>query len=144
MPRRARGHRAVSAQQARAPIEPATRGPGEPFHREARARLASLLTGIDSLVVPAIFDVEVTSALIRGGAAGASVREYLARDLAARELITIGPRAARAISGVAARTRLRATDAAYVWVASSRGLPLVTLDREIARKVEMLCQVEAP
>jgi predicted nucleic acid-binding protein len=96
------------------------------------------------MVVPAIFDVEVTSALVRGGAALAAVREYLERDLAARELITIGPRAARAIAGVAARTRLRAADATYVWVASSRGLPLVTLDREIAQKVGTLCQVEEP
>jgi predicted nucleic acid-binding protein len=107
-------------------------------------RLASLLAGIDSIVVPAIFDIEVTSALIRGGAAIAVVNEYVEHDLAARELITLGPRAARAISGVAARTRLRAADAAYVWVASSRGLPLVTLDREIAHKVGTLCQVEEP
>jgi hypothetical protein len=63
----------------------------------------------------------------------AAVREYLERDLAVRELVTIGPRAARAIAGVAARTRLRAADATYVWVASSRGLPLVTLDRETRR-----------
>jgi predicted nucleic acid-binding protein len=116
--------------------------PSEPSHRAARVRLASLLAGIDSIVVPAIFDIEVTSALVRGGAAIAVVNEYLKRDLAARELITLGPRAARAISGVAARTRLRAADAAYVWVASSRGLPLVTLDLELARKVGTLCQVE--
>jgi predicted nucleic acid-binding protein len=118
--------------------------PGEPSHGAARARLASLLAGIDSIIVPAIFDIEVTSALVRGRASIAAVREYLERDLAARELITIGPRAARVISGVAARTRLRAADAAYVWVASSRGLPLVTLDREMAQKVGTLCQVEEP
>jgi predicted nucleic acid-binding protein len=102
------------------------------------------LTGADAIVVPAIFDVEVTSALVRGQASSSAAREYLDRDLAARQLVTLGPRAARAISGVAARTRLRAADAAYVWVASSRGLPLVTLDREIAQKVGTLCQVEAP
>jgi len=88
--------------------------------------------------------VDATSALVRRGAAIAAVQEYLERDLAAREIITIGPRAALAISGVAARTRLRAADAVYVWVASSRGLPLVTLDREIAQKVGTLCQVEDP
>jgi predicted nucleic acid-binding protein len=117
---------------------------GEPSHQAARTRLTSLLAGLDSIVVPAIFDIEVTSALVRGGAAIAAVHEYLERDLAGREIITIGPRAARAISGVAARTRLRAADAAYVWVASSRGLPLVTLDRELALKVGTLCQVEDP
>ena len=118
--------------------------PGEPFHRAARRRLAALLAGLDTIVVPAIFDIEVTSALVRGAAAIATVHEYVERDLAAREIITLGPRAARAISGVAARTRLRAADAAYVWVASSRGLPLVTLDREIAQRVGTLCQVEEP
>ena len=104
-------------------------------------RLASLLARLESIVVPAIFDIEVTSALVRGAAAIAIVHEYLERDLAARE---IGPRAARAISGVAARTRLRAANAAYVCVAISRGLPLVTLDREIAQRVGTLCQVEEP
>lgn len=117
--------------------------PGEPSHQAARARLVALLAGLDSIVVPAIFDVEVTSALVRGGAANATVQQYLDRDLAARELVTIGPRAAHAISGVAARTRLRAADAAYVWVASSRGLPLITLDHEIAQRVGTLCQVES-
>lgn len=118
--------------------------PSEPFHQAARARLTALLTGIDAIVVPAIFDVEVTAALVRGKASSSAAREYLDRDLGARQLVTLGPRAARAISGVAARTRLRAADAAYVWVASSHGLPLVTLDVEIAQRVGTLCQVEAP
>lgn len=118
--------------------------PNEPAHRSARARLALLLSGADAIVVPAIFDAEVTASLVRGRASVPAVRSYLEQDLGARQLVTIGPRAARAISGVAARTRLRAADAAYVWVASSRGLPLVTLDREIAQKVGPLCQVEAP
>lgn len=118
--------------------------PQEPSHGVSRARVASVLAGSDEIVVPVLFDIEVTSALVRGRASATSARDYLERDLAARQLVTIGPRAARAISGVAARTKLRAADAAYVWVASSRGLPLVTLDREIAQKVASLCQVELP
>jgi predicted nucleic acid-binding protein len=118
--------------------------PGEPSHAAARARLASLLVGDDDVVVPAIFDVEVTSALVRSRASPAAARRYLEQDLAARRLVTIGPRAARAISGVAARTQLRAADAAYVWVASVRDLPLVTLDREIGRRASAICRVESP
>lgn len=118
--------------------------PGEAGHAAARARLAALLTGADSIVVPAIFDVEVCATLVRADAPLAAARKFLDRDLGARRLVTLGPRAARAISGVAARARLRAADAAYVWVASSRGLPLVTLDREIAQRVGTLCEVEAP
>ncbi len=41
--------------------------PGEPSHVAARARLASLLVGDDDVIVPAIFDGEVTSALVRAG-----------------------------------------------------------------------------
>ncbi len=118
--------------------------PSEPSHAVARNRLALLLTGADDVVVPAIFDFEVTSALVRGQASPASARRYLERDLGGRVLITIGPRAARAISAVAAKTRLRAADAAYVWVAVSRGLPLVTLDLEIGQRAAGLCAIEAP
>jgi predicted nucleic acid-binding protein len=116
----------------------------EPSHRAARARLASLLAGIDDVVVPAIFDAEVTSTLVRAGASPRNARRYLEQDLASRQLVTLGPRAARAISRVAARARLRAADACYVWVASARGLRLVTLDQEIGRRAGSFCQVEPP
>jgi predicted nucleic acid-binding protein len=118
--------------------------PGEPSHAAARARLVPLFTGVDDIVVPAIFDVEVTAALVRGKAPAASVRQYLDRDLKSRRLVIIGPRAAHAICGVVAKTGLRAADAAYAWVAISRGLPLVTLDRDIGRRIGGLCQVESP
>jgi predicted nucleic acid-binding protein len=104
--------------------------------------MAAVLAGVDRVLVPATFDAEVTSALVRGGASPIAVRRYLDHELATRKVITLGPRAARAISAVAARTRLRATDAAYVWLASARGLPLVTLDKEIAIKANGVCPVE--
>ncbi len=117
---------------------------GEPSHIAARARIASLLAGDDDIIVPALFDVEVTSALVRGRASPAAARRYIEHDLGARRLVTIGPRSARAISAVAARTHLRAAAAAYVWVAGARHLPLVTLDRDIGRRAGKLCQVESP
>ncbi|MBI4953659.1 MAG: type II toxin-antitoxin system VapC family toxin [Myxococcales bacterium] len=118
--------------------------PTEPHHRAARRRLAALLTGQDEIVVPAIFEVEVTSALVRAGVPPVACASYLATDLACRQQVTLGPRAVRGIVAVVATPRLRAADAAYVWVASTRGLPLVTLDREIAPKVAGLCRVEPP
>lgn len=118
--------------------------PKEASYAAASARLAALLAGADDIVVPAIFDAEVTSALVRGNASPTAVRRYVERDLAARRVITLGPRAARAIAAVASRTRLRAADAAYVWVAASRNLPLVTLDLEIGRRAGALCHVELP
>jgi predicted nucleic acid-binding protein len=116
----------------------------EPSHPAARLRLAALLAGNDEVVVPAIFDAEVTSALVRRDASPAAVRRFIERDLGSREVVTIGPRAARAIAALAARTRLRAADAAYVWVAATRSLPLVTLDLEIGRRAGALCHVELP
>lgn len=116
----------------------------ERSHREARARLGAVLTGADLIIVPVIFDVEVVSALVRGGGQYAAVREFLDRDLGTRQLVSIGPREARAISSLAAAARLRAADAAYVWVANSRGLPLVTLDLEVQNKAGSLCRVETP
>jgi predicted nucleic acid-binding protein len=116
----------------------------EPSYPAARLRLAALLAGADEVVVPAIFDAEVASALVRRAASPSAVHRYIERDLGSREVVTIGPRAARAIAAIAARTRLRAADAAYVWVAARRSLPLVTLDPEIGRKAGALCHVELP
>lgn len=42
------------------------------------------------------------------------------------------------------RLRLRAADAAYVWLAERQGIPLVTSDREMLRRGAAFCQVEAP
>lgn len=114
----------------------------EAQHHAARARLVRILSGVDEIVVPAIFDGEVASALVRGGASPALAAAFLDDDLAARRIITLGPRAARGIVAVAGATRLRAADATYVWTASTRGLPLVTLDREMQARVAGLCRVE--
>lgn len=47
----------------------------EPFHAEALQRCMPLFAGRDEIVVPAIFDVEVASALLRRGTAPATVRD---------------------------------------------------------------------
>ena len=46
----------------------------EPFHAEALQRCMPLFAGRDEIIVPAIFDVEVASALLRRGTAPATVR----------------------------------------------------------------------
>jgi predicted nucleic acid-binding protein len=103
----------------------------EPHHAAALARCLPLFAGRDQIVVPALFDVEVTAALVRRGAPAESVSRFLEKHLAQRELVTIGPRAARAARTIAARARLRAAGALYVWVAVRESVPLVTLDREV-------------
>jgi predicted nucleic acid-binding protein len=78
----------------------------EPGHVASRARLLRLLQGDDEIVVPILFDIEVTSALVRVGVAPTDVATYLATDLVRRKTITLGPRAARAVVGIVHATRL--------------------------------------
>ena len=97
-----------------------------------------LCDGTDEIVVPAIFDVEVVSALVRRGVPGERVASFLERHLARRSLVTIGSRAAGRAQRVVERTGLRAADALYVWVAAREGLPLVTADREVLSRAARL------
>jgi predicted nucleic acid-binding protein len=103
-----------------------------------------LFAGRDEIVVPAIFDVEVVSALVRRGASPASVERFFEKHFAARTLVTIGPRAVRAARALASTTRLRAADALYVWVAAREGLSLVTLDAEVLQRGAPVCKVQTP
>ena len=109
----------------------------EPFHAEALQRCMPLFAGRDEIIVPAIFDVEVASALLRRGTAPATVRSFFARHFTQRTLVTLGPRAIRAVRSVVDKTRLRAADAFYVWVAAREDLVLVTADREIASRAPL-------
>jgi predicted nucleic acid-binding protein len=103
----------------------------EPFHSEALLRCMPLFAGDDEIVVPAIFDIEVSSALLRRGVAPSSIDRFFDAHFSSRRLVTIGPRAIRAVRAVIDKTRLRAADALYVWVAAREGLELVTGDREV-------------
>jgi predicted nucleic acid-binding protein len=120
--------------------------PNEPTYARARARVNAILTGKNALLVPALFPIEVTSALARRAAwPKAQIGIYVASLLAPPcRLVTIGPRRAESIAAVAATTRLRAADAIYVWLAATNGAALVTSDDEILQRVGTLCQVEAP
>jgi predicted nucleic acid-binding protein len=116
----------------------------ESGHRDALRRCLPLFAGRDEIVVPAIFEVEVVSALVRRGAAAASVDRFFEKHFGSRQLVTIGPRAARAARMIASSTRLRAADALYVWLAAREGLPLVTADVEVLQRAGAVCQVQVP
>lgn len=120
--------------------------PNEPDHLRARARVDAILTGRDELVVPAIFPIEVTSALARRAAwPQPQIAAYVARLLAPPcRVVTIGMRSASAASQLAAATRLRAADAVYVWLASKEAVLLVSSDAEILQRGAAVCQVQAP
>jgi predicted nucleic acid-binding protein len=110
---------------------------GDTNHARAASYLAPLLQGIDSITVPATFDVEVVATLVRCGYPPADARRAADLFVGQARSVTLGPHAARAASSTASRTRLRTGDAIYVWVAERVGLPLVTLDAEILGRAHL-------
>ena len=109
----------------------------EPCHAASLRRCLPFFAGSDEIVVPAIFDVEVFSALVRRGAEPARVNELFEAHFGTRTVLPIGPRIVRAVRGVVAATRLRAADAFYVWAAAREGVPLVTLDDEVIARAHL-------
>jgi predicted nucleic acid-binding protein len=105
--------------------------PHEPEYRAAFARLRSVITGVDTIVVPAIFPAEMMATLGRGGLDARAAGRATSTFLAGARLVTIGPRFALAAGRVAATAKLKGMDAIYVALASREGLDLVTLDQEV-------------
>ena len=119
--------------------------PKEPAYAAACARMARILQGLDELVQPSIFRVEVGGALIRLGRPRAEIRR-LVDPLCAppHSIVTIGPKGGAAAEECAIRARLRGADAIYVWLASARGLTLCTLDQEVTQRATAFCTVIGP
>jgi predicted nucleic acid-binding protein len=118
--------------------------PTEALHADALRRCLPLFAGRDEIVVPSLFDVEVTSALVRRGVAAASVDRWLATQFVSRKLIVLGPRAAQAARRIVGLTKLRAADAIYVWVAVRENLPLVTADGGILSRAPLAGAIALP
>jgi predicted nucleic acid-binding protein len=119
--------------------------PSEPAHGAAAARILRLLNGDDTAVLPALFAIEVRGTLARLGfdrRTSVSFVDALAR--APHEVVTIGPRAANAAARVAARCKLRGSDACYVWLAQRESIPLCKLDEEMALCGKAVCSVMEP
>ena len=117
---------------------------GEPAHAASRARVRRVLTGVDEIVVPSIFSVEVGASLARAGEPIDTIRSYMDALLARATVVPLGVRAARAAREIAMRCRLRAADGLYVWVASREGLPLCSLDEALSIRAGDVCTVMRP
>jgi len=119
--------------------------PSERHHVPARARVVRVLGREDEIVVPALFPVEIAAALSRTGSPPEVVDAFVTPLIAApTRLMTIGPRTARRIQRVATGLRLRAADAAYVYLAMREAVPLVTSDEEITGRAASACLVQPP
>ena len=117
----------------------------EPAHAAARGQIERALQNVDELVLPAIFPVEVGGALARIGVPEAAIRRLV--DSLVRpphHLVTLGAKRAAAAQAIALKARLRGADALYVWLASARDVTLCTLDREMAARGSLFCNVAAP
>jgi predicted nucleic acid-binding protein len=123
----------------------AAQRPQEAAYAASRARLVRFLTGADAVVVPSFFVVEVSGALSRLGFVPKGIGRLVDRLTAPpHEVVTVGPRSAKAARSVAVRGKLRGPDALYVWLARREGIPLCTLDREIIARGASFCRVIAP
>jgi predicted nucleic acid-binding protein len=119
--------------------------PNEPSFAAARARINRALRGEDELVLPALFGIEVAGALSRVGEPDPKIRDLVDRLTSPpHDVVVLGASRSRRIMDVAMVGKLRATDATYVWLASSRRLALCTLDSEMASRAAALCKVIAP
>lgn len=118
--------------------------PQEPSYRAAFARVTRVLAGLDAIVVPSLFQIEVASALSRTGFDARWVNAHIEHLLASATVVVLGPVRAKKIQRVAMSTKLRAADATYVWLAGREAIPLVTLDAEVVRRGASVCSVEAP
>jgi predicted nucleic acid-binding protein len=117
----------------------------EPSSASARARVGRALRRFDDLVLPTLFGVEVAGALSRHGEPEGKIRDYIARLTSTpHEVIPFGVARTRRAMDVAIARRLRGADAVYVWLASSRRLPLCTLDQEMAECAGAFCTVIGP
>ena len=117
----------------------------EPFYAPARAQVERALQGIDAIVVPAFFFVEVAGALARQAIGESDIHAVLDPfTRAPHEVITIGPRRARAAVRVAIACKLRGPDALYVWLAEREGVPVCTLDEEILLRGAARAQTVRP
>lgn len=118
--------------------------PREPSYAASIRRVSRIFAGLDEIIVPAIFPIEVASALSRTGFDGRWVDAHVDHLVAAATVVVIGPVRAKRIQRVAMATKLRAADATYAWLAGKEGIPLVTLDVEVQRRAPSVCRVEPP
>lgn len=114
----------------------ATLSPAEPHHAAALALYAAR-PATSPFLVPAIFRLEVLAALTRKGAPAELIDTA---DALVRGPVFCAIPMDTALLDEAARlarlTGLRAYDAVYVAVAARFRTPLVTLDRDMVRRIE--------
>jgi predicted nucleic acid-binding protein len=118
----------------------------EEFHERSITWLRGAIAAKTPLVAPAIFLAEVAAAIGRGQDDVALARRAVAL-LRSSRLIHLHPVSialAESAGRIAAERQVRGCDAVYIALAQQLNQPLVTLDRQQARRSSSMIQVIEP
>jgi predicted nucleic acid-binding protein len=118
--------------------------PQEPSYAASFGRVSRVLAGLDQILVPALFRIEVASALARTGFEPKWIDAHVEHLLTSARVVVVGPVRSKRVQRVAMTAKLRAADATYVWLAGREAIPLVTLDEEVLIRGAAFCPVERP
>ncbi len=120
--------------------------PAEAAHPKSKAFMMRVKESATPIIVPALVLPEVASAIARGQGKpdlGVAFAESLT-SFPRLTLIAVDESLARLAMEIAARYRLRNSDAVYAAVALRFGTDLVTLDREQLSRLEGVAPVREP
>lgn len=120
--------------------------PSEPEHRASKAFMAEVREQSTPVLVPTIIVPEISAAIARGQG-NPELGLAFAQELGKLTLLTfidVDETLALIAAEIAARHRLRASDAVYAAVSLRFGTELVTLDREQLERLPRALPVRKP
>ncbi|MBV6450694.1 MAG: tRNA(fMet)-specific endonuclease VapC [Anaerolineales bacterium] len=120
--------------------------PSEPAHQASKAFMSRVREESLSIIVPVLVLPEISAAFSRGQSnpelGMAFVKEL--QDFPNTTFIDVDDSLANLASEVAAKYRLRVSDAVYAAVALRFGTELITLDKEQLERLPKVAPVRAP
>jgi predicted nucleic acid-binding protein len=120
--------------------------PSEPAHQESRAFMINVQSQAVPIIVPILVLPEISAAFSRGQSkpelGPAFVTEL--RNLPHTTFIDVDDSLASLAAEIAAKHRLRGSDAVYAAVALRFGSELITLDREQLERLPKVAAVKIP
>lgn len=120
--------------------------PGEPAHKESKAFMLNIREQSTPIIVPVLLLPEISAALSRGQGKPelglAFVQEL--KNLPNTTFIDVNDSIAMLASEIAAKHRLRGSDAVYAAIALRFGTELITLDKEQLARLPKVVAVKLP
>lgn len=112
----------------------------EPRHEEAFRIWESVLSGVNSAIMPYSIFVEVVAAVKRRTGSGQLSREVMRelRKIESIAFVDLDSKAAEEAAEIAIRTGTRGMDAIVIQVAKDFGSELITFDEEMMEKAKTI------